>query len=188
MYIDLLNDYTVFLKKYLWKMKVPLKIKIFMWFVYKKVILTKDNLVKRNWHGCVKCCFCDQDETIQHLFISCPFTKMLWRIIFMTFNIPSPLNITNLFGNWLNGVAKKDKAHIRVGVCALLWAIWNVRNGCIFNKKKFSIIFAGYSHGYPLDPYVVLSSPGGRAPGFGYWVQPTGDGSTGFLQPVRLVY
>jgi hypothetical protein len=135
--MELLNGHIVFLKKYIWKMKVPLKIKIFMWFLHKKVILTKDNLAKRNWQGCVKCCFCDQDETIQHLFISCPFTKMIWRIIYMAFNIPPPSNITNMFGNWLNGVAKKDKVHIRVGVCALLWAIWNVRNDYIFNRKSF---------------------------------------------------
>jgi hypothetical protein len=39
----------------------------------------------------------------------------------MAFNIASPANLTNLFGHWLNGVAKK--VHIRVDVCALLWAI-----------------------------------------------------------------
>jgi hypothetical protein len=39
MYLDMLNDDTIFLKKYIWKMKVPLKIKIFMWFVYQKEIL-----------------------------------------------------------------------------------------------------------------------------------------------------
>jgi hypothetical protein len=33
MYIDLLDDDTKYLKKYIWKMKVPLKIKIFMWFL-----------------------------------------------------------------------------------------------------------------------------------------------------------
>jgi hypothetical protein len=43
----MLNDNTVFLRKYIWKMKVPLKIKIFMWFVYQKEILTKDNLKKK---------------------------------------------------------------------------------------------------------------------------------------------
>jgi hypothetical protein len=121
MYLDLLNDHTMYLKKYIWKIKVPLKIRIFMWFLHKGVILTKDNLIKRNWHGCTKCCFCDQEETIQHLFISCPFARILWRIIRITFNIYPPANITNLFGNWLNGVAKKDKGLIRVGVCALLW-------------------------------------------------------------------
>jgi hypothetical protein len=48
MYLDYLNGHTKFLKKYIWKMKVPLKIKIFMWFLNRKVILTKDNLAKRN--------------------------------------------------------------------------------------------------------------------------------------------
>jgi hypothetical protein len=137
MYIDLLNDNSVFLNKYIWKMKVPLKIRIFMWFLQKKVILTKDNLAKRNWQGDVRCCFCDHEENIQHLFLTCPFTRMIWRIIYMTFNITPPLNITNLFGKWLNGVPKIEKAHIRVGVCAVLWAIWKVRNDCIFNKKSF---------------------------------------------------
>jgi hypothetical protein len=91
-----------------------------MWFLNKKVLLTKDNLIKRKWQGNEKCCFCDQKETIQHLFIQCPLAKMVWRIIHMTFGISPPMNLKNLFGKWLDGVAKTDKAHIRVGVCALV--------------------------------------------------------------------
>lgn len=34
-----------------WKLKVPLKIKIFLWYLQKGVILTKDNLLKRRWKG-----------------------------------------------------------------------------------------------------------------------------------------
>ena len=34
-------------KRILWDLKIPLKIKVFMWFLHKKVILTKDNLAKR---------------------------------------------------------------------------------------------------------------------------------------------
>ena len=34
MYLDFMSDHTRFLRKDLWKMKVPLKIKIFMWFLY----------------------------------------------------------------------------------------------------------------------------------------------------------
>jgi hypothetical protein len=54
MYADLMNGHTVFLRKYIWKLKVPLKVKIFMWFLYQKVIITKDKLTKRNWNGCKK--------------------------------------------------------------------------------------------------------------------------------------
>ena len=53
--------------KHVWDVKVPLKIKVFMWFVHKQVILTKDNLIKRNWTGPTRCSFCDRDETIKPL-------------------------------------------------------------------------------------------------------------------------
>uniref|UniRef100_A0A452XBT8 Reverse transcriptase zinc-binding domain-containing protein n=1 Tax=Aegilops tauschii subsp. strangulata TaxID=200361 RepID=A0A452XBT8_AEGTS len=35
----------------LWKLKIPLRVKIFLWFLNKGVILTRDNLARRNWHG-----------------------------------------------------------------------------------------------------------------------------------------
>jgi hypothetical protein len=77
MYADYMNRHTVFLKKYLWKIRVPLKIRIFMWFLYKKVISTKDNLVKRRWTGCTKCVFYGLRETIDHLFISYHFSRLV---------------------------------------------------------------------------------------------------------------
>jgi cellulose synthase/poly-beta-1,6-N-acetylglucosamine synthase-like glycosyltransferase len=95
-------------------------------------------LVKRNSQEHTKYCFGDQDETIDFLFISCPFVKDLWRIIYMTFNILPPPNTISIFGNCLDQVAKKDKRHIRVGVCTLLWIIWNVMNDFIFSKSTFS--------------------------------------------------
>jgi hypothetical protein len=136
MYLDLLDDQSRYLKTYIWKMKVPLKIRIFMWFLHRKEILTKDNLAKRNWQGSKVCVFCDKDESIHHLFFECPLAKTVWRMIFMTFSLSPPSNVTNLFGNWLSGIAKKDLVYIRVGVCAILWAIWNVRNEVVFNKPK----------------------------------------------------
>ena len=51
MYLDMLNGHTRFFRKYIWKIKVPLKIRIFMWFLQRKVILTKDNLAKKKLAG-----------------------------------------------------------------------------------------------------------------------------------------
>jgi hypothetical protein len=124
MYLDYMNGHTRFLRKYLWKLKIPLKIKIFMWFLNNKVLLTKDNLAKRRWTGSQKCCFCDANETVHHLFLACPFVKIVWRMIYFAYNIPPPLNINNMFGNWLNGVPKKDKNKIRIGISAICWTIW----------------------------------------------------------------
>ena len=46
--------------------------------------------------------------------------------------------------------------------------------------------FAGYLQSYSLDPYVVLTHSYGIQGAFGYWVQPMEDGSSGYIQPVRM--
>jgi hypothetical protein len=57
MYNFLINNAKVFYHKPLWNLKVPLKIKVFMWYLLRGVILTKDNLARPNWHGNKKVCY-----------------------------------------------------------------------------------------------------------------------------------
>uniref|UniRef100_A0A453PPH4 Reverse transcriptase zinc-binding domain-containing protein n=1 Tax=Aegilops tauschii subsp. strangulata TaxID=200361 RepID=A0A453PPH4_AEGTS len=83
----------------------------------------KNNLVKRRWVGSSRCCVCDQDETIQHLFLECPLAKLLWRTIHIAFNISPSTYINTLFGTWLDGMKPNMARHIRIGICALRWAI-----------------------------------------------------------------
>jgi hypothetical protein len=99
MYLDLMDGHSRFLYKYLWKLKIPLKIKVFMWFLSYKVLLSKDNLAKRKWNGCQKCCFCDSTVTVNHLFLACDFAKIIWRMVYIAYNISPLTNITNMFGN-----------------------------------------------------------------------------------------
>ena len=69
-YPGLINQNTPNLNTRIWKLKAPLKIKFFLWYLKRGVILTKDNLTKRNWQGNQQCCFCHENETIQHLFLT----------------------------------------------------------------------------------------------------------------------
>jgi hypothetical protein len=39
------------------------------------VVLTKDNLAKKNWKGSQQCVCCNSNETILHLFLDCPSAK-----------------------------------------------------------------------------------------------------------------
>jgi hypothetical protein len=105
-----------------------------MWFLFKKMILTNGNLAKRQLTGCTKCVFCVSEETIDHFFISCLFSLLVWRVVHFTFNIPPPINITHLFDNWLNEIDKKIKERIRVRVCTIVWTILNCCNKVIFNR------------------------------------------------------
>jgi hypothetical protein len=47
-YQAFIDTNVVLNNSYLWKIKIPLKIKVFIWLLYRESILTKDNLVKRN--------------------------------------------------------------------------------------------------------------------------------------------
>jgi hypothetical protein len=90
-------------------------------------------LQKDDGQGCTKCVFCGYHETIDHLFISYSFARPVWRVVHFTYNIPPTTSVNNLFANWLNGIDKQTKAEICVGVCTLVWAIWNCHNDVVFN-------------------------------------------------------
>jgi hypothetical protein len=72
-------------------------------FLRQKVFLTKDNLGTWNWHGCKKCCFSNQDKTIQNFFIDCPFTRTLWCKMTLSFNesLPLLLHVISLANHWI---------------------------------------------------------------------------------------
>jgi hypothetical protein len=62
---------------------MPLKIKIFMWLVQLNAILTRDNLLKKKWQGHKRCGFCNDDESVLHLFFECSLAKYVWSLIAM---------------------------------------------------------------------------------------------------------
>lgn len=59
MYNGLTRNESGLYHKRIWKGKIQLKIKIFMWLLTNDAILTKDNLVKRKWIGDSSCMFCE---------------------------------------------------------------------------------------------------------------------------------
>jgi hypothetical protein len=42
--------------------------------------LTKEDLLKRGSEGDGHCIFCARDESIHHLFFSCPVVRLIWSI------------------------------------------------------------------------------------------------------------
>jgi hypothetical protein len=112
-----INDIKV--TQEIWRVKLPLTIKIFIWFLKKGVILTKDNLAK-NWQGSKYCCFCSNFETIQHMFFECNYAKFLWPVLHMVFGITPPCTVANLLGIGINSVEKIKLVIPSRGACLLL--------------------------------------------------------------------
>jgi hypothetical protein len=66
----------------MWWIKIPLKIKVFMWLTLHNSILTRDILIRRGWKGKdSRCCFCDELETIDHLFFECRLARFVWGVV-----------------------------------------------------------------------------------------------------------
>jgi hypothetical protein len=148
-------DVSVDNNKMIWKMKIPLKTKVFRWYLRHVVILTKENLAKWNWHGNKNCVFCHQDETIKHLLFQCRFARSIWSIIQVASNLYLPCSVANIFGNWLHGINNQFRAHIRVEALAVIWSLWLCRNDKVFNDKKISL--AGHLPVYWYTPFMVIS-------------------------------
>ena len=125
------SDMPVLNNKHLLKIKVPLKTKIFTLYLRRGIVLTKDNLAKRNWQGSTKCVFCHHDENIKHLFFECQFARSIWSAIQVASNLYPPSSVANIFGNWLHGLDHTLRKDIRVGAIALLWSLWLCRNDSV---------------------------------------------------------
>ena len=64
-----------------WKRKIPTKILLFGWLVWRERILTWDMLRRKGFHGPSRCSFCRmEEESISHIFFLCPWTTHLWSL------------------------------------------------------------------------------------------------------------
>jgi hypothetical protein len=84
----------------LWVLKIPAKIKTFLWRLIWGRTLTKDNPRKRRWDGDSNCVFCAMDEIIDHLFFACLIAGMIWSIFQCAYNtLAQPMRMAEL-GRW----------------------------------------------------------------------------------------
>ena len=118
--------------KVLWKMKCPLKTKIFSWFLLSSKALTWDVLVSRGREGPGRCSLCKQScESNFHIAVVCPFTQAVWSII------EDHLKLNNLwYGDSLSACFKNwcfisDVVLIKSLPIIVLWFTWRARIGFV---------------------------------------------------------
>lgn len=132
MYDHLTRDESFEPLKFIWKAKIPQKIKIFMWLIHNNAILTRDNLIKRKWPGDASCVFCNDLESIDHIFFLCPVAKVIWGVIATSFGASIvPLSFSG-YSTWINQVLASGDSVFMLGVAVICWAIWKTRNAVIF--------------------------------------------------------
>ncbi|WVZ53969.1 hypothetical protein U9M48_004850 [Paspalum notatum var. saurae] len=106
------------------------------------VILTKDNLAKRNCKGRRNCEFCSKQETIQHLFFECHYAKFLWRAVHCIFGLTPPINTGHLLNVWSKQGGKRMVQPLLTGAATFCWAIWLTRNEVLFRRTHWIRLWA----------------------------------------------
>ena len=64
-----------------WKLNIPPMAQFFLWLLSSNRLLTRDNLAKRREVSDPTCLFCDEQESISHLFFQCCVAKHVWAAI-----------------------------------------------------------------------------------------------------------
>jgi hypothetical protein len=119
----------------IWKAKIPYKIKIFLWLIETKAILTKDNMIKRKWVGDPSCQFCEGLEDISHLLFRCFTAKCVWAIVAKSMRAQEIPTSVEQYWAWVKKQLPGDEHIYALGFSAICRAIWLTRNKSCFDKK-----------------------------------------------------
>jgi len=86
----------------LWKSKIPMKLKVFMWMVINGKLQTGVNLMKNNWRESGKCCLCGEYENEDHIFFGCVLAITIWACFKEALGWDRmPRSLQDFFEEWL---------------------------------------------------------------------------------------
>lgn len=122
--------------KSIWKLHLPPKIRIFLWSICQNALPTRDNLFQRHISPDPVCALCatHMPETLEHLFLLCPWTLKVWSHPQIGIHI-IPTEIRRIDA-WIEDRLTQHRNSPGLDIVgALLWQIWKARNRFIFSHK-----------------------------------------------------
>jgi hypothetical protein len=119
----------------IWKCKLPLKIRIFLWLAFQDRIQTAQQLKARNWKGSSRCVLCGHEEDVEHLLFRCPLAGFCWAFCSEALGWDGyPKSCKELTSEWLMGMFGVS---YQIGLSCfegLAWAIWKTHNDMCMRK------------------------------------------------------
>ncbi len=135
---------------HLWNIKIPLRIKIFLWLAATYRVLTADLLAKRGWAGPSICALCNSDgEFLEHLLFRCSFARAVWnrilrgnRHLLMTL-LASLGDLTSRWTRSRRTLQGRAQTSLDLSIAATCWELWLERNHRIFDDHPTSAAYSG---------------------------------------------
>lgn len=119
----------------LWKLRVPPKIKFFLWRCLVNVLPTNVALVRRHVDISPMCPRCNlHNETVNHVFFECIYAEDVWHSSEWRARISQGADLDQVLTIlFTNGVAKEAGR-----LCCLLWSIWVSCNAYMWDNRHMS--------------------------------------------------
>eukprot|EP00253_Pinus_taeda_P002680 PITA_02680 len=112
--------------KKLWKLKCPLKSRIFLWCILKRKISTWDILQARFFIGPGRCPLCKmEEESINHLFTSCGVSLRIWREITDLLKLKAPWGSFPIEVAWNKWWHSFPEGNLRNLPPIFFWGVWD---------------------------------------------------------------
>lgn len=117
---------------WLWKLRIPPKVRVFLWRACHDIIPTRCALVRRHVGSEPFCEFCKREvETESHLFFKCLFFASLW--LEPPFNLGQEVAAPK-FATGLGRLKELLSGDDFLLACVVLCNVWNFRNGTIHDS------------------------------------------------------
>ncbi|KAE8672566.1 G patch domain-containing protein TGH [Hibiscus syriacus] len=147
--------------KDVWSGLAPPRVETFLWQISHQKLAVRSELKRRGVVlESVLCPLClKQEETVQHLFISCLVAGNLWNNYFKLWDISSvlPKDPPALLSSWSELREKSLIWNFIPGV--VLWSIWKSRNSVVFEKMKVDCSSLFFISRFKLAKWFIAKFP-----------------------------
>jgi hypothetical protein len=99
-------------------------------------LLTRDNLSKRRQVDDFTYLFCNEQESIHHLFFDCVVSRFLWESISSCFNKDLGADFESVARWWIR---EKRNHVLNILSSATMWIIWTIRNEMCFQDVRWHV-------------------------------------------------
>ncbi|KAF4399926.1 hypothetical protein G4B88_021140 [Cannabis sativa] len=134
-----------------WKMKLPPKVRIFVWKIFHTSLLVAADLYRRHIATSPYCSICNScEETINHALFYCPRAKSVWELSNLRINFPTlgQSSGADILLQLSSTLSTPDFELFLV----LCWSIWHERNDINHgNTVRTPAAVASYASSYLQD-------------------------------------
>ncbi|MCH82487.1 RNA-directed DNA polymerase (Reverse transcriptase), partial [Trifolium medium] len=121
----------------MWKLKIPQRVKIFLWRMLMGCLPTRVRLQSKGVDCSENCPHCENNfENEWHLFIGCHKAKLVWEGAGLWNMIENLTQNALSFNDLIFSVFKQQQQHVIIDTIMMLWCLWKRRNEKIWENAE----------------------------------------------------